>query len=57
MRFTTAALISVGLAAVQGVPLESRDDAAVGGCRISLSPTLAQPQNAASNILYSKPAR
>ncbi|KAI1363438.1 hypothetical protein F5Y08DRAFT_340623 [Xylaria arbuscula] len=52
MRFTTAALVSVGLAAVQGVPLTSRDDAAVTGCRISLSPTASQPQNTAQNILY-----
>ncbi|KAI0525559.1 hypothetical protein F5B22DRAFT_642570 [Xylaria bambusicola] len=53
MRFTTAVLASVGLAAVQGHPLTSREDAVGSGCRVSLSPTLDQPQNAASNILYS----
>ncbi|KAI0533547.1 hypothetical protein GGR58DRAFT_506227 [Xylaria digitata] len=49
MRFTTAFLASVGLAAVHAVPLTPRD---ATGCRVDLAPTLAQPQNAASNIIY-----
>ncbi|GAW17301.1 hypothetical protein ANO14919_067570 [Xylariales sp. No.14919] len=50
MRFTAASLLSVGLAAVHGLPLAAPDSA---GCRVDLAPTLPQPQNAASNILYS----
>ncbi|KAI1424394.1 hypothetical protein F5Y12DRAFT_715341 [Xylaria sp. FL1777] len=53
MRFNTLTLASVGLAAVHGLPLDTGDDIAGSGCRMSLTPTLSQPQNAASNILYS----
>lgn len=55
MRFTTASLVSVGLAAVRGLPLTGDTDLVLG-CRVDLAPTLSQPQNAASNILYGKPA-
>ncbi|KAI3339892.1 hypothetical protein F4824DRAFT_40843 [Ustulina deusta] len=51
MRFTTASLVSVGLAAVRGLPLTGDTDLVLG-CRVDLAPTLSQPQNAASNILY-----
>ncbi|KAF2963109.1 hypothetical protein GQX73_g10475 [Xylaria multiplex] len=50
MRFTTAFVASVGLAAVHAVPLALPD---ATGCRVDLAPTLAQPQNAASNIVFS----
>ncbi|KAI0875537.1 hypothetical protein GGS24DRAFT_289059 [Hypoxylon argillaceum] len=49
MHFTTGALLSLGLAAVNALPLAS---SAPSGCRVELSPTLSQPQNAASNILF-----
>ncbi|KAJ8111589.1 hypothetical protein ONZ43_g5585 [Nemania bipapillata] len=49
MYFSTGALLSLGLATVHGLPLSS---SASSGCRVELSPTLSQPQNAASNILF-----
>ncbi|KAI8624329.1 hypothetical protein F5Y19DRAFT_480707 [Xylariaceae sp. FL1651] len=52
MHFTTGSIVSLGLAAiaaVDGLPLAP---SATSGCRVSLAPTLAQPQNAASNILF-----
>ncbi|KAI1171230.1 hypothetical protein F4777DRAFT_566128 [Nemania sp. FL0916] len=49
MHFTTASLVSFGLAAVHALPLTSTVSS---GCRMDLAPTLTQPQNAASNILY-----
>ncbi|TGJ83931.1 hypothetical protein E0Z10_g4851 [Xylaria hypoxylon] len=49
MRFTTASLVSVGLAAVHGLPLATSD---FSGCRVDLAATLNQPQNAAIKILY-----
>ncbi|KAI1130971.1 hypothetical protein F5Y10DRAFT_99847 [Nemania abortiva] len=49
MRFTTGSLLSLGLAAaVNGLPAAPTSS----GCRVALAPTLSQPQNAASNILY-----
>ncbi|KAI1814545.1 hypothetical protein GGS20DRAFT_585443 [Poronia punctata] len=54
MRFTTGSLIlsiaSVSVS-VSGLPLESRQQPP-SGCHVDLAPTLSQPQNAASNILY-----
>ncbi|KAJ2992262.1 hypothetical protein NUW58_g2228 [Xylaria curta] len=49
MRFTTAFLVPLGLAVVHSLPLTPTDPS---GCRVDLAPTLSQPQNAASNILY-----
>ncbi|KAI8952752.1 hypothetical protein F4801DRAFT_203646 [Xylaria longipes] len=49
MHFTTGALVSLGFAAVHGLPLAPTD---FSGCRVDLAPTLNPPQNAASNILY-----
>ncbi|KAI0108702.1 hypothetical protein GGR51DRAFT_123782 [Nemania sp. FL0031] len=50
MRFTTGSLLSLGLAAaVHGLPAAPPTSS---GCRVDLAPTLSQPQNAASNILY-----
>ncbi|KAI1352077.1 hypothetical protein F5Y01DRAFT_98699 [Xylaria sp. FL0043] len=53
MRFTTLSLASLGLAAVYGLPVTSDDDVNPAGCRVALTPTASNPQNAASNILYS----
>ncbi|KAI0431844.1 hypothetical protein F5Y09DRAFT_176392 [Xylaria sp. FL1042] len=53
MRFITLSLASLGLAAVHGLPTSSDDDISPAGCRMDLVPTLSQPQNAASKILYS----
>jgi hypothetical protein len=51
MRFTTGSLVSLGLAAVHGLPVPPAE---ISGCRVVLAPTLSQPQNAASNILFRK---
>ncbi|KAI0977141.1 hypothetical protein F4678DRAFT_455285 [Xylaria arbuscula] len=53
MRFITVAIASVGFAAVQGLPLTADDNNSPVGCVLALAPTLSQPQNSASNILYS----
>ncbi|KAI0454587.1 hypothetical protein F5B21DRAFT_504281 [Xylaria acuta] len=49
MHFTAGALVSLGFAAVHGLPLTSTESS---GCRVDLAPTLNPPRNAASNILY-----
>ncbi|KAI3324914.1 hypothetical protein HD806DRAFT_458965 [Xylariaceae sp. AK1471] len=49
MRFAVGSLVSLGLAVVRGLPLSPTE---FSGCRVALTPTLNQPQNAASNILF-----
>ncbi|KAI0405219.1 hypothetical protein F4802DRAFT_188692 [Xylaria palmicola] len=49
MRFSAGSLLFLGVAAVNGLPQASTESS---GCRVDLTPTLHQPQNTASNILY-----
>ncbi|KAI1824721.1 hypothetical protein F4861DRAFT_231089 [Xylaria intraflava] len=52
MRFATGTLISLGLVAAHALPLTSTTTEPAG-CRVDLTPTLSQPEDAAENILYS----